>query len=136
MNDLVGLDCTYQFLSRKYRIHDRNIGCSQIRRDGKDQNAGISRSRSLVDQASGRWMSQTVDDYPHVIRFVPKKIEGSYSITPSSRPLPTQRALEAISIERSEGAAYNPRSSVSPPIRSSSFCVLLVTTELTTLKGR
>jgi hypothetical protein len=56
------IDGDFQFLSRKYRIHDRNIGCSQIRRDGKDQNAGISRSRSLVDQASGRWMSQTVDE--------------------------------------------------------------------------
>ena len=27
MNDLVGLDSTYQFLSRKDRVHDGNVGC-------------------------------------------------------------------------------------------------------------
>jgi DNA-dependent RNA polymerase auxiliary subunit epsilon len=27
MNDLVGVDSTYQFLSRKDRVHDGNVGC-------------------------------------------------------------------------------------------------------------
>jgi hypothetical protein len=77
MDDLVGLDGTYQFLSRKDRIHDRNVGCGEIGRDGKDQDAGISRARCLVHQASGWWMSQTIDDYTHIIRVVREKIEGS-----------------------------------------------------------
>ena len=120
MDDLVGLDGTYQFLSRKDRIHDRNVRCGEIGRDGKDQNAGISRARCLVHQASGWWMSQTVDDYTHIIRVAREKIEGSYSTVLLSKPLPNQRALKEISGKRTEKVVYNTRSSASPPMRSNS----------------
>lgn len=63
MHDLVGLNSTYQFLSGKDRVHDRDVRRREVGRDGKDQNAGISSGgRCLVDQASGWWMSETVDD--------------------------------------------------------------------------